>query len=123
MSLFRHLVIGLVLLGLVNTANAQDVSFAGKWVGTWKNSLNENGNSLLVLKNDGGKFTGTWDDTVVTSGKRINKNTVELQAKSSEHTYQITATINDKGVMNLKYLATHKVKGSYTGEAKLEHKN
>ncbi len=122
MCLIRCFTVSLCLLGLAGSVSAQDVSVAGKWVGTWKNSLKESGKSVLDLKDEAGKFSGTWDDTTITGGKRINKNTVELTAKNADHTYQITISVNN-GKMKLTYLASNnKGRGSYTGESALDFK-
>jgi hypothetical protein len=93
------------------------VSFAGKWSGRWANSLGEKGESKLELtEGRDGKVTGTWDGIEVT-GKRINKNTIELQGRTKEGSYQMTGTISG-GEFTLKYLVARLDKdGSYDGKA------
>jgi hypothetical protein len=121
----HHYLWAIVLLfGTAATAGAQDrISFAGKWVGEWKNSLGEKGKDSLEVEEDAdGKLSGLWTGDIKVTGKRINKNTIELQGKTKNTSYQITATIKGN-VLTLKYLAARlNEEGAYDGEAQLKRK-
>jgi ABC-type uncharacterized transport system ATPase component len=100
--------LGVFLLLLSSPVLAQDkVTFAGKWAGEWKNSIGEKGTGTLTLKEgDAGKVSATWgDDLVQLTGKRVNKNTIELQGKTDARSFQGIATVKGD-TLTLKLLIT-----------------
>jgi hypothetical protein len=110
-----------IAIGLAAAAAAQDTaSFAGKWSGSWTNSVGENGNSSLKLSEDAdGILTGTWDGVEV-KDERINKNTIELRGKNATRSYQLTCTVTGR-TMSMKYVVTRlNMDGSYDGRATLK---
>jgi hypothetical protein len=122
MNLYRGLGVLVVLLSTTALVSGQDtVSFAGKWAGKWHNSLGETGTDTLDLKEDEeGKVSGTWTEGIRVTGKRVNKNTIEFQAKTTTLSYQATATVKG-GTMTVKYLATRLgTEGAYDGSATLK---
>lgn len=103
----------------VATSSQDRPTLGGKWSGPWTNSLGEKGVSTLKLSEDSaGKLRGIWDGIEV-SGKRTDRNTIELQGKTKTRSYQVTGTITD-GTMTLKYVATRlDADGSYDGQSTL----
>lgn len=121
MRLVSSSIVAIVILALVCTAFGSDrESFAGKWTGQWSNSLGERGDDSLVLTEDSnGKLSGVWTDEVAVSGKRINRNTIELQGQTAARSYQITATVIGNEMV-MKYMATRlNSSGSYDGQSRL----
>lgn len=117
------LLLGVVLLTPATQSRvfAQDqVDFAGTWSGTWKNSTGESGKMTMTLTEDEkGNFTGRWDDVEV-SGRRKNRNTLELSGSKPTRSYQYTATIKN-GTMSMTYIVTRiNMDGSYTGSCTLK---
>ena len=122
MYAIRNLLTAVVALALVQAARADDkVAFAGKWAGTWSNSLGETGDDTLTLTEDeDGNLTGTWTGDVPVSGSRTNRNSFELKGKTKNRSYQITGAVKN-GVLNLKYVVTRlNMDGSYDGKATLK---
>src|SRR5688572_17343277 len=96
MNLFRYVAGAFLVLAVTTLVSAADtVSLAGKWTGNWTNSLGEKGKSTLDLSEDAnGNLSGTWDGVKVT-GKRVNKNTIEMKGKNEKRSYQLTITVKD----------------------------
>jgi hypothetical protein len=95
-------------------------NMTGKWVGYWKNNLDETGEDSLVIQEDAqGNMKGTWSGDVKVSGKRINASTAKLSGKTETRAYQFTVTVKES-VMTMKYVA-HRLdaEGSYEGKSTL----
>ncbi len=121
MRLVSSSIVAIVVLALVCTAFGNDrESFAGQWKGQWSNSLGERGDDSLVLKEDSnGKLSGVWTNEVALSGRRINRNTLELQGQTETRSYQITATVIGNEMV-MQYLSTRlNSSGSYNGTSRL----
>jgi hypothetical protein len=121
MRLVSSSIVAIVILALVCTAFGNDrESFAGQWTGQWSNSLGERGDDSLVLKEDSnGKLSGVWTNEVAVSGRRINRNTIELQGQTGTRSYQITATVIGNEMV-MQYLSTRlNSSGSYNGTSRL----
>jgi hypothetical protein len=110
-----------VVLALQPRASVDDkVAFAGKWSGTWSNSVGQTGDDTLVLTEDeDGNLSGTWTGEVEVTGKRVNRNSFELQGKTAKRSYQITGAVKD-GTLALKYIVTRlDSDGHYDGKSKM----
>jgi hypothetical protein len=92
--------------------------FAGKWNGSWVNSLGERGDDSLVLAEDAsGNLSGLWSGDVPVTGRRTTASTAELRGRTSTRSYQITLTASG-GTLTLRYVATRlNAPGSYEGQA------
>jgi hypothetical protein len=120
MSGFRRFVACILLTTTGQVAHAQDaVDFAGRWSGTWTNSLGERGDDTLTLtEDDEGNLSGRWSGTVDVRGRRVNRNTIELRGRTQSRSYQITATIAE-GSLSMKYLVSRlDADGSYDGSSR-----
>ena len=116
----RSSIVVMIILVLAHTAFGNDwPSFAGQWTGQWSNSLGERGDDSLVLTEDSnGNLSGLWTNEVTVSGRRINRNTIELQGQTAARSYQITATVKGDELI-MQYIATRlNGSGSYHGRAR-----
>ena len=98
-------------------------SVAGEWRGHYTNSVGEEGESELSLREDShGNLSGTWDGILV-RGDRINGNAIELRARTEKRSYQITGT-REARAMVLRYLVTRlDSSGVYDGTARLHRQH
>jgi hypothetical protein len=94
-------------------------SFAGRWTGTFENSLGERGQDSLDLSEDqDGNLTGMWTGNVRISGKRIDDATAELHGRTDTRGYRIFLTAR-RDELTLKYTARRlNSSGEYEGEAR-----
>lgn len=120
MRLISSSIVAILILVLAHTAFGNNwTSFSGQWTGQWSNSLGEQGDDSLVLTEDAnGNLSGVWTNEVAVSGRRINRNTLELQGQTAARSYQITATVRGNEMV-MKYMSTRlNGSGSYHGKAR-----
>ncbi len=122
MKIYQFIAAVSILLFTLIQVSAQDaMPVTGSWAGTWKNNLGQTGTDTLILNEEaGGKVHGTWSGYVEVSGKRVNKNTIELQGSTATLSYQITAVVKE-GKMTMKYLVARlDSAGAYDGSSTLQ---